>query len=59
MTNGSGTWANNQPPAAAEKLWRGLALVGAFHIGGMLINVIFQMLGNYSLDGIPAKFLGL
>ncbi|MDC2984993.1 hypothetical protein OAZ80_01565 [bacterium] len=59
MTNGSGTWANNQPPAAAEKLWRGLALVGAFHIGGMLINVIFQMLGNNSLDGIPAKFLGL
>ena len=30
MTDGSGTWANNQPPAAAEKLWRGLALVGAF-----------------------------
>ena len=59
MTNGSGTWANNQPPAAAEKLWRGLALVGAFHIGGMLINVIFQMMGNNSLDGIPAKFLGL
>ena len=58
MTNGSGTWANNQPPAAAEKLWRGLA-VGAFHIGGMLINVIFQMMGNHSLDGIPAKFLGL
>ena len=51
MTNGSGTWANNQPPAAAEKLWRGLALVGAFHIGGMLINVIFQMMGNNSLDG--------
>ena len=59
MNNGYGTWANNQPPAAAEKLWRGLALVGAFHIGGMLINVIFQMMGNNSLDGIPAKFLGL
>lgn len=59
MTNGSGTWANNHPPAAAEKLWRGLALVGACHIGGMLINVIFQMMGNNSLDGIPAKFLGL
>ena len=59
MTNGSGTWVNNQPPAAFEKLWRGLALVGAIHIGGMLINVIFQMLGNSSLDGIPAKFLGL
>jgi hypothetical protein len=33
--------------------------VGAFHIGGMLINVIFQMMGNNSLDDIPAKFLGL
>ena len=59
MPNESGTWLNNQPPAALEKLWRGLALVGAIHIGGMLINVIFQMMGNNSLDGIPAKFLGL
>ena len=59
MPNESGTWLNNQPPAAFEKLWRGLALVGAIHIGGMFINVIFQMMGNNSLDGIPAKFLGL
>ena len=55
----SGTWSNNQPPAAFEKLWRGLILVAAIHIGGMLLNVVFQMLGNNSLDGIPAKFLGL
>ena len=59
MTKGTGTWVNNQPPAAFEKLWRGLALVGAIHIGGMLINIIFQMMGNNSLDSIPAKFLGL
>ena len=59
MTKGACTWVNNQPPAAFEKLWRGLALVGAIHIGGMLINIIFQMMGNNSLDSIPAKFLGL
>ena len=59
MTKGAGTWVNNQPPAAFEMLWRGLALGGAFHIGGMLINIIFQMMGNNSLDNIPAKFLGL
>ena len=59
MANESGTWVNNQPPAAFEKLWRGLALVGAIHLGGMLTNIIFQMMGNNSLDGIPAKFLGL
>ena len=59
MANDSGTWSANQPHAAFEKLWRGLALVGAFHLGGMLINVIFQMMGNNSLDRIPAMFLGL
>ena len=59
MANDSGTWSANQPPAAFEKLWRGLILVGAIHLGGMLVNVVFQMLGNHSLDGIPAKFLGL
>ena len=59
MTNGTGTWTNNQPPAVIEKLWRGLVLVAAIHLGGMLVNVIFQMLGNHSLDSIPAKFLGL
>ena len=55
----SGTWSNNQPPATFEKLWRGLVLVAAIHLGGMLVNVVFQILGNNSLDGIPAKFLGL
>ena len=59
MTNDSGTWINNKPPAFYEKLWRGLALVGALHLAGMLLNIVFQMLGNNSLDGIPAKFLGL
>ena len=55
----SGTWSNNQPPATFEKLWRGLVLVAAIHLGGMVVNVVFQILGNNSLDGIPAKFLGL
>ena len=58
MTNDSGTWAKGKPPASFEKLWRGLALVGAAHLAGMLVNIVFQMLGNNSLDGIPAKFLG-
>ena len=55
----SGTWTANQPPAAFEKLWRGLALVGALHLVGMLVNIIFQMMGNHLLDRIPAMFLGL
>ena len=59
MTNESGSWANGQPPAAFEKLWLGLVLVGAAHLFGMLVNVIFQMLGYNFLDAIPAKFLGL
>ena len=59
MNTPTGMWSNNQPPATFEKLWRGLILVGAIHLGGMLVNVVFQMLGNHSLDGIPAKFLGL
>lgn len=58
MTNDFGTWVNGQPPAAFEKLWRGLALVGAAHLLGMLVNVIFQMLGYNFLDAIPSKFLG-
>ena len=59
MIEGTGTWVNNKPPATFEKLWRGLALVGAIHLGGMLVNVIFQILGNNSLDALPSKFLGL
>ena len=58
MANDFGTWAQGKPPAQFEKLWRGLALVGAAHLAGMLVNIVFQMLGNNSLDGIPAKFLG-
>ena len=59
MTTPTGTWINNQPPAKFERLWRGLILVGAIHLGGMAINLIAQMLGYNGLDGIPAKFLGL
>ena len=59
MNTHSDTWVNKHSPATFEKLWRGLILVGAIHLGGMLVNIVFQMLGNHSLDGIPAKFLGL
>jgi len=59
MANDSGTWSANQPPSAFEKLWRGLALVGALHLLGMLVNVVCQMMGLHMLDRIPAMFLGL
>jgi hypothetical protein len=55
----SAKWIGNKPPADYEKLWRGLALVGAAHLAGMLVNVMSQMLGIHALDRIPAMFLGL
>ena len=55
----SPAWVGNKPPADYEKLWRGLTLVGAAHLAGMLVNVVSQMLGIHSLDRIPAMFLGL
>ena len=55
----SPSWAGGIPPAKYEKLWRGLALVGAAHLAGMLVNVMAQMLGYNGLDRIPAMFLGL
>ena len=55
----SPAWVGNKPPADYEKLWRGLALVGAAHLTGMLVNVVSQMLGIHALDRIPAMFLGL
>ena len=53
------SWSGGKPPANYEKLWRGLALVGAAHLGGMVINVTAQILGIHALDRIPAMFLGL
>ena len=53
------SWAAGKPPANAEKLWRGLALVGAVHLAGMLVNVSTQILGIHALDRLPAIFLGL
>jgi len=53
------SWAAGKPPANAEKLWRGLALVGAVHLAGMLVNVSAQILGIHELDRLPAMFLGL
>ena len=37
----------------------GLALVGAVHLAGMLVNVSAQILGIHELDRLPAMFLGL
>lgn len=54
----SAAWRSG-PPANFEKLWRGLALVGAAHLAGMLLNVLSQMAGIQALDRIPAMFLGL
>ena len=58
LMNQSATWKSG-PPANYEKLWRGLALVGAAHLAGMLLNVLSQMAGIHALDRIPAIFLGL
>jgi len=54
----SAAWKSG-PPGNYEKLWRGLALVGAAHLVGMLVNVLSQMAGINALDRIPAMFLGL
>ena len=59
MAEQSHAWAQGNPPATFEKLWRGLILVAAIHLGGMAVNLISQMLGYNGLDGIPSKFLGL
>ena len=56
--NPSASWKSG-PPANYEKLWRGLALVGAAHLAGMLLNVLSQMAGIHALARIPAMFLGL
>ena len=58
LMNQSATWKSG-PPANYEKRWRGLALVGAAHLAGMLLNVLSQMAGIHALDRIPAMFLGL
>ena len=58
LMNPSASWKSG-PPANYEKLWRGLALVGAAHLAGMLLNVLSQMAGIHALDRIPAMFLGL
>ena len=31
----SAAWSGSKPPATYEKLWRGLALVGAAHLAGL------------------------
>ena len=54
----SASWRSG-PPTDFEKLWRGLALVGAAHLAGMTVNILAQIAGIKALDKIPAMFLGL
>lgn len=40
----SAVWVNGQPPAWARKAWLGLASVGAFEIGRVLLTLATEML---------------
>lgn len=40
----SAVWVNGQPPAWARNVWLGLAAVGAFEIGRVLLTVAAEML---------------
>jgi phycobilisome rod-core linker protein len=40
----SSAWVNGQPPAFALKLWLGLAVVGGFELGRVLLTIAFSML---------------
>ena len=40
----SAAWVNGQPPAFALKLWLGLALVGGFELGRVVLTIAFSML---------------
>jgi phycobilisome rod-core linker protein len=40
----SAAWVNGQPPAFALKLWLGLALVGGFELGRVILTIAFSML---------------
>ena len=40
----SAAWVNGQPPAFALKLWLGLALVGGFELGRVILTIAVEML---------------
>jgi len=40
----SSAWVNGQPPAFALKLWLGLAVVGGFELGRVILTIGFSML---------------
>ena len=40
----SSAWVNGQPPAFALKLWLGLAIVGGFELGRVILTIGFSML---------------
>ena len=40
----SAAWVNGQPPAFALKLWLGLALVGGFELGRVILTIAYSML---------------
>ena len=40
----SSAWVNGQPPAFALKLWLGLAVVGGFELGRVVLTIAFSML---------------
>ena len=40
----SSTWSNGQPPAWALKLWLGLAAIGGFEVGRVILTIAVEML---------------
>ena len=40
----SSTWVNGQPPALALKIWLGIAVVGGFELGRVILTIAFSML---------------
>ena len=42
----SSAWVNGQPPAFALKLWLGLAVVGGFELGRVVLTIVGVILRN-------------
>jgi len=40
----SSTWSNGQPPAWALRLWLGLAVIGGFEVGRVILTIAVEML---------------
>lgn len=40
----SSTWVNGQPPALALKIWLGIAVVGGFELGRVILTIAFSMI---------------